>query len=295
MSAQPANDNLANAIEISNATNDLGTNKIDLTGTLLGSTLETSEPNHASGVSGYNSKNSVWYKWQAPGNGTLGIHISTFAEIHGAGDYIVVAVYTGSAIASLVALTKSVAAGVQVCDVSIAVNVGVIYRIAISGASATNHIPAGIFALRLTYGPTPANDDFADAIDLGVNSNIVTRGTVIGSTLEKYGEPLSGSYWPSRNVWYKWTAPKTGTVTISIPVGDIATGEIMFISLGVSISTVDNVNVLNNDQAGPGGTLSVAQAVIAGYQYYIAVGTGKFGSISPFYFGNDFTMTINIP
>jgi hypothetical protein len=294
MSAQPANDNLANAIEISNATNDLGTNKVDLTGTLLGSTLEASEPNHASGVVGYNSKNSVWYTWQAPGNGTLGIYIPTFTDIHGL-HLLVVAIYTGSMMASLVSMVKSVAVGAQVCAVKLTVNVGTIYRIAVSGASNANYIPAGTFTMRLTYGASPSNDNFLDAIDLGANSNVVTRGTLIGATLERYGEPLSNAYWPSRNVWYKWTAPKTGTVTITIPTGEIAAGDIIFINLCVSMDTVDHVNVLNNDQAGLDGTLSVVQAVIAGYQYYIEVGTGNFGSVSQFKFGVDFTMTINIP
>jgi thiol-disulfide isomerase/thioredoxin len=82
--AQPANDMFANRIVIT------GTN-IVLTGSSVGATKETGEPNHAGNSGGA----SVWWSWKAPCVGTVTISTA------GSGFDTVLGVYTGSSISAL--------------------------------------------------------------------------------------------------------------------------------------------------------------------------------------------------
>jgi len=84
----PVNDLFVNATNITLPNN----NTVTLTGTSVGASKETGEPNHASGEAG---GASVWWKWTANTNGTLIVSTngSNFDTLLGA--------YTGSAVATL--------------------------------------------------------------------------------------------------------------------------------------------------------------------------------------------------
>jgi len=75
----PPNDDFVNAQPI------LGSSGV-IEGTNVGATKEVNEPNHA----GFEAIASVWYRWQAPSNGTY--NFTTF----GSEPDTVLAVYTGS-------------------------------------------------------------------------------------------------------------------------------------------------------------------------------------------------------
>ncbi|HYP01038.1 MAG TPA: carboxypeptidase regulatory-like domain-containing protein [Pyrinomonadaceae bacterium] len=81
----PANDNFANAQEITGATGTVA-------GSNLFSTKETGEPNHA----GQHGGSSIWYRWQAPASGY--VEFTTEGSDHG--DPLL-GVYTGAGVASL--------------------------------------------------------------------------------------------------------------------------------------------------------------------------------------------------
>ncbi len=69
------------------------------------------------------------------------------------------------------------------------------------------------FAATDAWATAPANDNFADATQLGGKFQVVD-GDTNGSTLEG-GEPAHTSTSASRSIWYAWTPPSSGTATVS--------------------------------------------------------------------------------
>ncbi|QNK79015.1 T9SS type A sorting domain-containing protein [Winogradskyella sp. PAMC22761] len=77
--------------------------------------------------------------------------------------------------------------------------------------------------LNLTFSQAPANDDFINAIDVTTIINSCSADanyTIIGATPDKN----EGSNWnnngPKNNVWFKFTAPATGEINITVDRGD---------------------------------------------------------------------------
>src|SRR5687767_2782651 len=62
------------------------------------------------------------------------------------------------------------------------------------------------------HGAIPDNDNFATRIAL-VGTNATTTGSNVGATLEP-GE-LDPSFEGGRSVWWSWTAPADGAVTMT--------------------------------------------------------------------------------
>ncbi len=105
----------------------------------------------------------------------------------------------------------------------------------------------------------PANDAFGARIALS-GSSVTTTGANVNATAET-GEPAHGGSAAATSVWWVWTAPSTGTLTVS------TTGSVPAMRSGVytgaSVSTLTTVQPTT-----PGaGTY----AVVAGTPYYIAV------------------------
>lgn len=119
--AAPANDNFGNRITITGAT-------ATVTGTNIGATKESGEPQHAGNRGGH----SVWWSWTAPASGTLTLDTltSNFDTL--------LAVYTGNAVNALTAVKNgsnddSPAGGTQTSKVTFAVTAGTVYQIAVDG------------------------------------------------------------------------------------------------------------------------------------------------------------------
>jgi hypothetical protein len=120
-----SNDDFADARDITGCSaNVIGTN--------LNATKETGEPNHSPDNNG--GTHSVWYRWQAPGNGT-----ATFTTA-GSGYDTVLAVYTGTSVNTLTLIGKND----DIPDVpgqphnvtssvAFSAGAGTIYRIAVDG------------------------------------------------------------------------------------------------------------------------------------------------------------------
>jgi Ca2+-binding RTX toxin-like protein len=135
----------------------------------------------------------------------------------------------------------------------------------------------GIFGLNLNEFPTPANDDFANAIDLstpGPLPVIAIQGTTKGSINEP-GEPdhagVSGFGGLYRSVWYTWTAPTTGTVGISLA------GPTFIYDTTVGVYTGDTLAVLTEVASNDDLLLGIQRQsyvefqAMAGTTYRIAV------------------------
>jgi hypothetical protein len=115
----PPNDNFAAAQALSGCS---GT----VSGTTVGATKESGEPNHLPPNGG--GTHSVWYQWQAP--------VTTSVEFNTAGSPVdsVLAVYTGSAVGALTlaaAPSDDVSGTDRTSKVPFTANAGVTYRIAV--------------------------------------------------------------------------------------------------------------------------------------------------------------------
>ena len=201
--APPANDAFLNATTLASLSGTTGTN--------VSATKETAEPSHGAG-----SARSVWYRWTAPSDGSLTL------STQGSSYDTLLAAYSGSSLGSLVQLAANddVDGSNLWSRITIPVTSGAIYRVAVdgwSGASGAISLSGSFTATPPPPEPEPpapeppANDAFAAAVELASLSG--TTGTNLAATRES-GEPDHG-WGASRSVWYRWTAPSDGSLTLS--------------------------------------------------------------------------------
>jgi hypothetical protein len=177
--------------------------------------------------------------------------------------YPVFAAYTGTAVASLTSancLPAVLAAFPNMVEFD-AVK-GRTYQIAFDGnLGTTGDIP---FYLALT--PPASNDDFAKRIQLhGIYAT--ATGYNAGATHQP-GEPVFGDS-SGKSVWWSWTAPVNGTVTI-----DLTGSDYSFPVAAYTGSTLAGLQLVAGNFGG------VSFEAVAGQTYQIAVGdaaglTGK--------------------
>lgn len=196
MAAAPANDNFSGAALLS------GTN-VTVTATNVGATKEVGEPDHGSNSGG----KSVWWKWTAPGAGSVIVQTvgSTFDTLLGA--------YRGASLGSLETLASNDDNGtVKTSLVGLNVTAGATYYFAVDGYNGDS----GSITLGLNYRTTtlvrPANDNFANRIPLSGPTVNVTGANYLAS--KEKGEPNHVDELGGASVWWSWTAPAAGNVVI---------------------------------------------------------------------------------
>jgi sugar lactone lactonase YvrE len=121
----------------------------------------------------------------------------------------------------------------------------------------------------------PANDAFANAIALtGTNFNVT--GTNIGATKER-NEPNHAGNSGGHSVWWSWTAPVNGTMTLNTFGSSFDT--LLAVYTGSSVSAL--TPVVSDDDYGTNLTSLVVFGAKAGVTYRIAVDgyNGASGSI----------------
>lgn len=189
--AAPANDNFAGATALlANVSGSLnGENNND-------TSKESNEPAHGDNVGG----SSVWYTWQAPQSGwfTFDTQGSSFDTLLG--------IYTGTSVGALVRrgsnddVTNSKPPTYS--RAKFPATAGTVYRIAVDGYNGAH----GQIALR--WAPTPVNDDIGAAIALSPQASGAVSGTTAGGTYD-------ANYYDENSVWYSWTAPSNGRLTVT--------------------------------------------------------------------------------
>src|SRR5688572_31603605 len=118
-------------------------------------------------------------------------------------------------------------------------------------------------------GAIPDNDNFATRIAL-VGTNVTTTGSNVGATLEP-GE-LDPSFEGGRSVWWTWTAPANGAVTITTAGSNFDTMLAAYTG-----DTLSNLTLVTfSDDREPTNTSIVTFNVVAGTVYQLSVD----GSIS---------------
>jgi hypothetical protein len=166
---------------------------------LSSATKESGEPNHA----GYPGGHSVWVSWEFYED------TDARADACGAkGADLLIAVYTGSAVNELTEVGSDSEESEDGCvSVRFDAEEGVTYRIAVDAKSSP-----GTTQVNFNMGRYPANDDFADAIVLPEFPTSVSVDPGLGSP--EAGEPPAEKG-PGNSVWYRWTAGKSGLVSIN--------------------------------------------------------------------------------
>ena len=245
VSGPPVNDNFSNATVLSGSAGS--TNGLN-----INATKQSGEPNHAFNTGG----SSVWYQWTAPAGGqvtfnTLG---STFDTLLG--------VYTGSAVGSLtvVATNDDISISFDQSQVTFTAAAGTTYRIAVDGYNGA----VGMVMLNWAQG-VPANDNFSNAIALNGPSGTI-NGNNFNATME-VGEPNHAGEVGGHSVWYRWTAPSSGTV--SFDTAGSALDTLLAVYTGSQVANLSLV--ASNHYAGVLRTSQLDFNATAGVVYHIAV------------------------
>jgi hypothetical protein len=227
--AQPINDNFAHRTVIQGR-------QIALTNSLSGASSEAGEPL----IPGVSTGQTCWWTWTAPGNGivTLSAGGTAFNPL--------LTVYNGNDLAdlSLIASNNYVSCYTNcgchwlVRDhTTFHVAAGQVYQIGVDSALITtaticlqtnlnglpflhngpiwitNVLPGGPMHLELNLTPAPKNDDLSQALKVS-GSRLQIRASNAGATSQP-GEPSHLRNPGGSSVWYSWTAPASGRVTIS--------------------------------------------------------------------------------
>ncbi|NEO52094.1 MAG: S8 family serine peptidase [Okeania sp. SIO3B5] len=261
-SSRPDNDNfLDSEILFGTSDSDSGTN--------VGATEQSGEPNH----DGFGGGNSLWWSWTAPSSGE--VTVNTFGS-----DFdTVLAAYTGASVSNLSEVTSNDNSGSNLqSEIVFDAVGGTTYHFAVDGyLGATGNIDLDLSLQTIAVD----NDNFSNSISLS-GSSASTTGNNIDATIE-FGEPFHAGNFGGSSVWWNWTAPSTGTVTIGTNDSDFDT--ILGIYTGSSVSNL--TEVASDDNGGDGLQSQVTFDVVEGTNYKIAV-DGYFS------FFNDFAEQGNI-
>jgi glutamyl endopeptidase len=113
--------------------------------------------------------------------------------------------------------------------------------------------------------PTPSNDTFAGGATLSGASG-TTSGTTVGATKE-LGEPRHHSAVGGHSIWFRWTAPTAGTLTVDTFGSGFDT--VLAAYTGASVGGL--TNRASNGDAGGGQQSRVDVSVTGGTTYHLAV------------------------
>lgn len=247
--------------------NDLFVNRFLITGqtnSVVGDNTtawkEPGEPDHGGNAGGQ----SLWWSWVAPESapvriGTLGSSFDT-----------VLGVYHGSAVNALTLVAEDHRrGGAGQSTVTFEAVAGVEYQIAVDGFNAGTGAASGRVRLNVfQHGSDElhANDHFENATPISPVFPAVA-GLNIGATREP-GEPAHSNTGQGHSVWWTWTAPREGPVTMSTARSQFDT--LLAVYTGTDVA--DLTLVAENDDISPGNRQSeVTFQAIAGTTYRIAV------------------------
>lgn len=257
----PPNDFFANRITLVGPTNHV-------VGLNANASKEFGEPNHDGNPGG----RSLWWSWTATASGVVTV------DTIGSDIYTVLAIYTGNSLESLaVVASDEESGGNHTSKVSFFAQPGVTYQIAVDGFYG---YPGTIFLNLRQATQTPSgsggnNDLFANRLPIFGTVNSVS-GNNTTATKETF-EPNHAGNAGGKSVWWTWTAPATGAVTLDTIGSSFDT--LLAVYRGNSVSGLSLV--ASDDDSGGNSQSQVTFAAEAGVTYQIAVDgyNGAGGSI----------------
>jgi len=244
-------------------------------GTNIGATSEVGEPTHANAPVG----KSVWWFWTPTESCTATI------DTEGSGFDTVLAVYTGTNVALLtpVAYSDDSSTSVLTSKVKFSAKAGTVYRIAVDGYNAST----GSITLNISTSggaDRSENDDFVDRIEIA-GAYTVARGSSKYATTEPgentaFYNPNNDFFsyfytYSSNSVWWTWTAPRSGAVTITndMTINPAYNGDYLYAI--IEVFTNQNVETIGDLEQFPLGALSSAFAEIASANVTLNVTAGE--------------------
>jgi uncharacterized repeat protein (TIGR01451 family) len=117
----------------------------------------------------------------------------------------------------------------------------------------------------------PSNDTFASASALSGSGGFVSSWNY--NATAQAGEPAHAGQTASHSVWWTWTAPASGTLTLSTQGSAFDT--VLAVYSGASVTALTSLAFNDNDTSSSQSALSMA--VVAGQTYKIAI-DGKSGA-----------------
>jgi Laminin B (Domain IV) len=186
-------------------------------------TKEPGEPDHGRNSGGH----SVWWGWTAPSPGEVSVTTA------GSDFDTLLAVYSGNTLTSLTTI-DSQDRGKTDEQITFHATAGASYNIALDGYAGQT----GNAVVNLSFVPSPPNDDFANRIVLSGYPASVT--TTNAAATKEPGEPaLVAGYAGGASVWWSWTAPVTGMLTVTTE--GTAYDALLSIWTGTSVSTLTSI------------------------------------------------------
>ena len=269
--APPANDDFADASTISNST---GTTSV----TNAGATKEGSEPQHGNNAGG----TSVWFEWTAPSTAAMSFNTtgSSFDTLLG----VYQETSPGSGVTSLLTRGTNDDAGTTDSRVGFNATSGQTYFIAVDGKRRSpldNSNQDGFTGdIVLNWLPSPANDDFAAATDLGGvdpdpdPASGSAPGNNEGATKESLNEQDHGPADIDSSIWYRWTAPSTGRAMFEAVGQDFK--AVVAVYSGTALNNLSSIGAeqwtfYSNWDPHPTLGYRVFASVTQGTEYFIAV------------------------
>jgi hypothetical protein len=173
----------------------------------IGTTKEPGERNHAFNAGG----KSVWWSWVAPSNGLYRL------DTAGSSFDTLLAVHTGSALNTLTLVGEhdgDPADNFFVSRVQFQAVGGTEYQFAVDGyQGASGDVILNLAAVVPGGVVVAANDNFAQRIAFLGQTNQVSASTT--NATKESGEPNHGGNAGGHSVWWSWSAPISGRVTLS--------------------------------------------------------------------------------
>lgn len=227
-------------------------------------TAEPGEPDHA----GQPAVHSLWYRWVAPRGGTARVLLcrpsfDAVLAVYGI-DESQPAIGSATATPGCVdPITGKVGSGPRL---EVPVTGGRTYLIAIDGAGGASG-QTGSLRISMT---TPVNDDFADATSLadGNEPDGASFASSSAATAQA-GEPAHAGRAAERSSWWRWTATRTGFVTLS----SCATTPEPSDDTTLAVYTGDSLTDLRPMGAADGGCQAQGGAGNALLSFYAVRGT----------------------
>ena len=261
----PANDDPCGAVALTvNAASCVNT-----AGTNVSATGTSGPP--APGCANY-SNNDVWYTFVAPASGVATIE-TTAGSMTDSG----IALYSATACGgtfTLIECDDDDGAGAMSMIQRTGLTPGQTYYVRVWGYNGS----AGTFSI--CVGTPPTNDDPCGAIDLspGSSCTMVSYSNAMATSTTGVPDPGCGGY-TNGDVWFKFTAPSTGLVTLRTSSGTLS-------NVGMAVYSATACNgtfnlVLCDNTSGPGNMPFMSLTpleLVSGSVYYVRVWNNGGGS-----------------
>jgi subtilisin family serine protease len=225
----------------------------------VGATAEPQEPFH----DGLEPYSTIWWSWTA--EEPEPVVISTA----GSALDTILAVYTGTALNQLIPIASNddVYGDTLTSEVRFNAQQGQTYQIAVDRYFESGNV-------QLHVARAPDNDQFANAIGLS-GEFVETESYSLGATREA-GEPAQPEFFSdaglvanSRSVWWHWTAPRSGRVSLSTDGSNFDTTLAVY--TGNSVNTLTTVARNDDVRFGEIRTSLLNFTASAGTSYSIQV------------------------